>query len=78
MRPVREKPEIGDVYASFGRPPTEVDYWVVVGIRRNGQLCLLGCNERGDVVMTALQPFNPRREVIGHASLGWQITWRTL
>lgn len=77
-RPVRpERPaQIGDVYASVGRPPTQVDYWVVVGLRNGGkEVCMTGHNERGDVVMVARQPFNPKREVIGSATVGWSIIW---
>ena len=67
----------GDVYASNGRPPTEVDYWVVVGTRNNGrEVLLVGHNERGDVVMVARQPFNPKREVIGQAKVATTIEWK--
>ena len=76
-RPLPRAPQVGDVYASLGRPPTEVDYWVVVGFRSNGRLCLLGHNERGDVVMAAVQPPNPKREVIGITPVGFgPIQWR--
>jgi len=54
-----------------------VDYWVVVGTRNNGrEVLLVGHNERGDVVMVARQPFNPKREVIGQAKVATTIEWK--
>lgn len=67
---------VGDVYASFGRPPTSVDYWVVLGVTKGGkEVCLAGYDRLASLVMVARQPFNPKRPVIGQAQFSIEVVF---